>query len=274
MSKKKRTERSWNCITGYRRIGTGISCFTTSKSPRLKIRGKAKYANGFGLTLHAKLLDRPLRWKKPRRIRVNSTSDTFHKDVPDAYICCIFETMNRAHWHDFQVLTKNSERLLELDPQLDWGENIWMGVTVESADHMERIDHLRSIGAHIKFLSLEPLLGPMSGLNLDGIDWVIVGGESGPGARLMNVEWVLEILAQCIDNKVAFFFKQWGGTNKKKNGRLLQGRTWDEYPGQPSEVNYAAHEYIKCLTSGEKSMLLANVPEDQLYQLLRDANLL
>jgi protein gp37 len=182
--------------------------------------------------------------------------------------------MNRAHWHQFQVLTKRSKRLLELDSQLDWAENIWMGVTVERADYIQRIDHLRATGAHIKFLSLEPLLGPMSGLNLDGIDWVIVGGESGPGARLMSEEWVLDIRDQCIEKGVAFFFKQWGGFNKRKNGRLLEGRTWDEYPGQRMDVNADPRQYISCLTSEERIALLMNIPKKQLSQLLRDADLI
>ena len=276
MSKIEWTELTWNCITGCTRFSAGcIHCYAALMARRLKAMGQAKYANGFKLTIHEDLLEQPLQWKKTKRIFVNSMSDTFHEDVLEEFICRMFDTMNRAHWHQFQVLTKRSERLLELDSQLDWSENIWMGVTVERADYIQRIDHLRATGAQIKFLSLEPLLGPMPELNLDGIDWVIVGGESGPGARSMREEWALEIRDQCMDKGVAFFFKQWGGFNKKKNGRLLEGRTWDEYPGQlSSDISGDAYGYINCLTSEEKSMLLKGVPQDQLSQMLRNANLL
>jgi protein gp37 len=175
-------------------------------------------------------LELPLRWKLPQVIFVNSMSDLFHKDVPTEYIQRVFDVMRRASQHRFQVLTKRSQRLARLSSRLSWQPNIWMGVSVESQGYTFRIDHLRETDAHIKFLSLEPLLGPLTNLNLEGIDWVIVGGESGPGARVMRSEWVLDIRDQCKDAGIPFFFKQWGGTNKKKAGRLLDDRTWDEMP--------------------------------------------
>jgi protein gp37 len=176
------------------------------------------------------MLELPLRWKLPQVIFVNSMSDLFHKDVPTDYIHRVFDVMGRASQHRFQVLTKRSLRLTRIDSMLSWQPNIWMGVSVESQEYTFRIDHLRETNAHIKFLSLEPLLGPLINLNLEGIDWVIVGGESGPGARLMRREWVLDIRDQCKVAGIPFFFKQWGGTNKKKAGRLLENRTWDEMP--------------------------------------------
>jgi protein gp37 len=197
---------------------------------RLQAMGQANYVNGFELTLQEHMLERPLQWKKPQLIFVNSMSDLFHEEAPLAYIQRVFDVMRRAHWHNFQVLTKRSGRLLELNDAIDWPANVWMGVSVETAKYKFRIDHLRQTGANIKFLSLEPLLGPLSHLNLAGIDWVIVGGESGPGARPIKKEWVTEIRDQCLSSNVPFFFKQWGGVNKKKAGRELQGRTWDQLP--------------------------------------------
>jgi len=199
-------------------------------SLRLRAMGQANYANGFRLTLHEAALDLPLHWKKPQTVFVNSMSDLFHKDVPPAFIQRVFEVMKRASWHRFQVLTKRSDRLLELSPVLPWETNVWMGVSVESEDYTYRIDHLRQTSAATKFLSLEPLLGPLRRLDLSGIDWVILGGESGPGSRKMDPSWVSDIRDQCKHLKIPFFFKQWGGVNKKKAGRLLEGRTWDEMP--------------------------------------------
>ncbi len=197
---------------------------------RLHAMGQPNYADGFRLALHEHALDLPLKWKKPQTIFVNSMSDLFLKDVPFDFIKKVFDVMSKAHWHTFQVLTKRSERLIELSHALPWAANIWMGVTVESNNYTHRIDDLRNSGAYIKFLSIEPLLGPLPELNLEGIDWVIAGGESGPGARPMNPDWVFDILNQCQIARVPFFFKQWGGTRKKKAGRLLEGRTWDEMP--------------------------------------------
>jgi protein gp37 len=192
--------------------------------------GQPNYADGFRLTVQEHMLELPLRWRLPQVIFVNSMSDLFHKDVPAEYIQRVFDVMRRASQHRFQVLTKRSHRLARLHLTLSWQPNIWMGVSVESQEYTFRIDHLRETDAHIKFLSLEPLLGPLTNLNLQGIDWVIVGGESGPGARAMSGEWVLDIRDQCKDAGIPFFFKQWGGTNKKKAGRLLENRTWDEMP--------------------------------------------
>jgi protein gp37 len=197
---------------------------------RLKAMGKENYRNGFKLTLHENALDKPLEWKKPQVIFVNSMSDLFHKDVPVEFVLEVFDIMRRAHWHTFQVLTKRADRLEELSPQIDWPENVWMGVSVENQDYTFRIDHLRRTNAKVKFLSLEPLLGPLKKLNLKGIHWTIVGGESGPGARPLDPAWVTEIRDQCVRAKVPFFFKQWGGVQKKKAGRTLEGRTWDEMP--------------------------------------------
>jgi len=197
---------------------------------RLQAMGQPNYANGFKLTMHERVLELPLSWKKPQMIFVNSMSDLFHKEVPVEFIQRIFAVMRRASWHTFQILTKRSARLLELNHALHWPDNVWMGVSVENEDYIIRIDHLRQTGARTKFLSLEPLLGPLPNLDLDGIDWVIVGGESGPGARPLREEWVTEIRDQCVAKGVPFFFKQWGGVHKKRNGRLLQGRIWDEMP--------------------------------------------
>jgi protein gp37 len=192
--------------------------------------GQPSYRNGFQLTLHGHLLDLPLGWRKPRMVFVNSMSDLFHEDVPTEFIMKVFDVMLRAERHTFQVLTKRSERLAELSPVLPWASNIWMGVTVESSAYLNRIDDLRGTGAKLKFLSLEPLLSAMPNLDLTGIDWVIVGGESGTGARAMEKDWVMDIRDQCLSMKVPFFFKQWGGVNKKKAGRELGGRIWDQMP--------------------------------------------
>jgi protein gp37 len=175
-------------------------------------------------------VDLPLHWKKPKRIFVNSMSDLFHEGVPLEFLLRVFDTMKRAHWHSFQILTKRSKRLRELASELPWPTNVWMGVSVESADYVDRIDDLRAVPAHVRFLSLEPLLGPLPALDLAGIHWAIVGGESGPGARELRTEWVRDIRDQCVASDVAFFFKQWGGVQKKKHGRVLDGRSWDEFP--------------------------------------------
>lgn len=228
---------SWNPITGCNKISPGCkNCYAERLAKRLKAMGQANYKRGFKLTLQPQMLELPLGWKKPQTIFVNSMSDLFHKDVPLDYIQQVFDVMRRAHWHRFQVLTKRSSRLAELSPFLEWSPNIWMGVSVESQKYVYRIDNLRRTGAAIKFLSLEPLLGALKNLDLSEMDWAIVGGESGYGARPILEEWVTEIRHQCQNQNVAFFFKQWGGTNKKKTGRLLEGRTWDEMPEEKAQT--------------------------------------
>ena len=226
------TDATWNPVTGCTKISPGCKhCYAERMAHRLKAMGQRNYANGFDLTLQPHMLELPLKWRQPCRVFVNSMSDLFHRDVPVSYVKEVFEVMRRAHWHQYQVLTKRSERLRELAPQLPWAPQIWMGVSVENEKYLYRIDDLRQTAAHIKFLSLEPLLGPLLRLNLRGIDWVIVGGESGPGARPMDPNWVRNIRDQCTRASVPFFFKQWGGVVKSRTGRLLDGRTWDEMPG-------------------------------------------
>lgn len=225
------TESTWNPLTGCTKISPGCKhCYAERMALRLQAMGQPHYINGFKLTLHEESLELPLRWKKPQTIFVNSMSDLFHPDVPFEFILRMFDVMRQARWHRFQILTKRAERLLELSPQLHWPENVWMGVSVENQDYVHRIDHLRRTGARIKFLSLEPLLGPLEDLDLREIDWVIVGGESGPGARPMQPDWLRSIRNQCRPAGVPFFFKQWGGVRKKKAGREFEGRTWDEMP--------------------------------------------
>jgi protein gp37 len=192
--------------------------------------GNKRYTNGFAVTLHHDLIDIPLKWKKPRTIFVNSMSDLFHEKVPVAFIKAVFRTMEDANWHTFQILTKRSERLVELAPKLSWPSNVWMGVTVESEKYISRISDIAKVPAAIKYLSIEPLLTAIPKLALNNIDWVIVGGESGPGSRVMEAEWVRSIRDQCQKAKVPFFFKQWGGVNKSKTGKILDGRIWQNYP--------------------------------------------
>lgn len=225
------TESTWNPVTGCSKISPGCKyCYAERMARRLKAMGQPNYAKGFNLALHEHALKLPLKWKTPQMVFVNSMSDLFHKDVPLAFIKKVFDVMSRANWHQYQVLTKRSARLRELSRHLPWPDHVWMGVSVETAEYYHRIDDLRHAGASNKFLSLEPLLGPLPALDLSGIDWVIVGGESGPGARPMAEEWVTDIRDQCNRAQVPFFFKQWGGVHKKKNGRLLEGRTWSEMP--------------------------------------------
>jgi protein gp37 len=225
------TETTWNPLTGCTKISPGCKhCYAERMSLRLQAMGQSNYINGFELTLHEHMLDVPLRWKKPRLVFVNSMSDLFHKDTPEEFILRVFDVMQRASWHVFQVLTKRSDRLLKLSSKIDWPDNVWMGVSVERADYSFRIDHLQQTGAKVRFLSLEPLLGPLEKLNLEDIHWVIVGGESGPGARPLKEAWVTGIRDQCLVAGVPFFFKQWGGVFKRRNGRILQGQTWDEMP--------------------------------------------
>lgn len=228
------TESTWNPLTGCSKVSDGCkNCYAERMAKRLKAMGVDNYRNGFELTLHEHVLEYPLKWKTPQMIFVNSMSDLFHWDVPLDFIKRVFDTMNRADWHTYQVLTKRPKRLPNVDSQISWTDNIWMGTSIENQKVAWRAKYLRQCSAHVKFLSLEPLLGPIGDLDLTGLDWVIVGGESGPGARPMEEQWVLEIRDRCLEQEVPFFFKQWGGVHKKRNGRLLEGRTWDEMPALP-----------------------------------------
>jgi len=225
------TEATWNPVTGCTKLSPGCKhCYAERMAERLQAMGQENYRDGFALTLQPHMLELPLRWRKPQTIFVNSMSDLFHRNVPLEYIQRVFDVMRRASQHRFQVLTKRADRLAQLHEKLHWAPNIWMGVSVESAKYRSRIDDLRRTGAVTKFLSLEPLLGPLPNLDLTGIDWVIVGGESGPGARPMDAAWATDLRDQCLSAAVPFFFKQWGGKNKKRAGRLLEDRTWDELP--------------------------------------------
>lgn len=231
LSKIEWTEVTWNPTTGCNKVSAGCkNCYAESFSNRLKGMRIEKYKNGFKLTLHPDVLQFPKKLKKPHKIFVNSMSDLFHEKIPLAFIQKVFKIMNECPQHIFQVLTKRAERLEELSPFLNWTDNIWMGVSVENDIVKHRIDNLVKTDAKIKFLSLEPLLGPIPNLKLKKIDWVIVGGESGRKSRKIEKEWVEDIRIQCEKNNVAFFFKQWGGMNKKANGRELNGRTYDEMP--------------------------------------------
>lgn len=225
------THATWNPTTGCDLLSPGCDhCYAERMSLRLKAMGQPKYANGFQLTLHDSAIELPLTWKKPQRIFVNSMSDLFHDAVPFEFIQRVFATMRAAHWHQFQVLTKRSGRLLALSEKIDWPPNVWMGVSVESMAYKSRIDHLRKTGAAVKFLSIEPLLGDLGILDLGNVHWIIVGGESGPEARPLDPAWVRSIRDQCAQAGVPFFFKQWGGVNKKRTGRILDGRTHDDLP--------------------------------------------
>jgi len=231
------TSSTWNPVTGCNPVSAGCEhCYAERMARRLQGMGVPKYRYGFKLTLHPDVVEDPLKWKKPRVIFTTSMSDLFHPDIPLEYLRGVFDVMRRADWHVFQVLTKRSKRLATLAPKLPWPDNVWMGVTVENEHYQYRIDHLRRVPAHVRFLSMEPLLGPVRDLNLENIHWVIVGGESGPGARPMHKDWVVDIRRECKRQGAAFFFKQWGGVNKKQTGRLLDGRTWDDMPALPAEA--------------------------------------
>lgn len=225
------TETTWNPVTGCDKVSPGCKhCYAERMAGRLQAMGAAKYRDGFQVRVHPHELEAPLRWRRPRVVFVNSMSDLFHDSVPDAVIINVFQTMAMATQHTFQVLTKRSERLASLAGSLPWPPNVWMGVSVESPRYFDRIAHLQGVPAAVRFLSLEPLLAPLPGLPLGGIGWVIVGGESGPGARPMEVAWVREIRDRCQEQGVAFFFKQWGGVQKKRTGRELDGRLHDGMP--------------------------------------------
>lgn len=248
------TEATWNPVAGCNVVSPGCTnCYAMRMARRLEAMGQPKYAgttrmsggrpkwNGV-VRVDEESLRLPATWRTGRMIFVNSMSDLFHEAVPVKFVQRVFETMRATPQHTYQILTKRAERLEELARKLDWPANVWMGVSVENADYLYRIDHLRRTKAAIKFLSLEPLLGPLENMNLQGIDWVIAGGESGPGARPMKPSWVRSIRDQCQSAGVAFHFKQWGGVNKKKAGRMLDGQTWDEFPKEPlrSEAALAA----------------------------------
>lgn len=225
------TDATWNPVTGCSKISVGCrNCYAERMAHRLQLMDQPRYKNGFQVTLHHDLLGRPLKWYKPRRIFVNSMSDLFHENVPFDFIEQVFKTMRKCPHHIFQVITKRSERLCEVSHLLPWPPNVWMGITVEHGSLTHRIEDLRQVPASIRFLSCEPLIAPLSTLSLKGIHWVIVGGESGPQARPMQFQWVESILRQCEKQRVPFFFKQWGGVQKHRSGRILLGRTYDELP--------------------------------------------
>ncbi len=227
------TEYTWNPITGCTKVSPGCkNCYAERLAKRLQAMGQRHYLNGFNLELHHDSLEIPFNWKQPAVVFVNSMSDLFHEKVPLTFISKVFDVMSQSPQHIFQVLTKRSERLAKISGKLSWSPNIWMGVSVENGDYIYRIEDLKKTKAKIKFVSMEPLLGQMPKINLSGIDWVIVGGESEPGSRPMKEDWVIKIKRQCQENDVPFFFKQWGGFNKKKAGRNLEGQTWDEMPSK------------------------------------------
>lgn len=223
---------TWNPVVGCVKISQGCKhCYAERMAKRLKAMGSPRYPDGFKPTLHEDLVDQPKRWKKPRTVFVNSMSDLFQDSVPDDFIARVFDTMAACPQHTFQILTKRSDRLANFGQRLPWPANVWMGVSVENVKVLDRIDDLRSVPAKVRFLSCEPLIGPLGVLDLAGIHWVIVGGESGPKARPMREAWAQDIRDQCEDQRVAFFFKQWGGVRKEKFGRELNGRTYDAMPG-------------------------------------------
>ncbi|MED3954668.1 phage Gp37/Gp68 family protein [Priestia aryabhattai] len=225
------TEATWNPVTGCSKVSQGCkNCYAERMAKRLNAMGNARYTNGFNVTLHDDLIVLPYRWKKPRKVFVNSMSDLFHEEVPLDFIQKVFKTMVETPQHTYQILTKRSKRLSELAEFLPWTPNIWIGTSVENESVTFRIDDLKKVPAHVRFLSCEPLIGPLNQLDLQGIHWVIVGGESGPGSRPMEAEWVRTIRDQCKEMKVAFFFKQWGGVQKHRFGRELDNKTYDEFP--------------------------------------------
>jgi len=226
------TDSTWNPVTGCNHVSNGcVNCYAERMAVRLKAMGNPRYTQGFKLRMHEDLTDLPLRWVRPQTIFVNSMSDLFHEHVSDEFIKKIFITMNKAHWHQFQLLTKRPFRMAKMADQLTWSSNIWMGVTIESQRYIRRISLLRRVPATVRFISFEPLLSKIdTEISLEGIHWAIVGGESGLGARPMDKQWVLDIQSMCGRDGTAFFFKQWGGVNRKKTGRTLKGKTWDAMP--------------------------------------------
>lgn len=225
------TEATWNPVTGCSKVSAGCkNCYAERLAFRLQSMGNLRYRNGFRVTLHEDVIDLPKRWREPRLIFVNSMSDLFHEQVPVEFIRRLFSTMRECRHHTFQILTKRSRRLRILAPQLDWPANVWMGVSVEDSRVLSRLDDLRQVPASVRFLSCEPLIGSLGAIDLTGIHWVIVGGESGPRARPIKIEWIREIFRACRKHSVPFFFKQWGGVRKDLTGRMLRGRTYDEMP--------------------------------------------
>ena len=236
-SKIEWTESTWNPVTGCTKISEGCAhCYAERMARRLHAMGNPRYKNGFDVTLHHDLIEAPLKWNKPRLIFVNSMSDLFHKDIPFSFIKKIFQAMEAAHWHTFQIVTKRSERMAKLAPKLPWPKNIWAGVTVESDKYSSRFKDLATVPAAVRFASMEPLLSSITSFSAKELDWVIVGGESGPGSRAMQEQWVRAIHARCRAENIPFFFKQWGGVNKKEQGRILDNRFWDEMPKEKSHV--------------------------------------
>lgn len=230
------TEATWNPVTGCSKVSPGCAhCYAETFAERWRGVPGHPYEQGFDLKLWPVRLEQPLKWKRPRVIFVNSMSDLFHEDIPDDYIAEVFDVMARADRHVFQVLTKRHERLAELAPELPWPEHVWMGVTIENRRFVHRADYLRLVPAAVRFISAEPLLGSLEGLDLDGIDWLIAGGESGPKHRRVDEAWITELRDRCLEEEVAFFFKQWGGVRAKTGGRELAGRTWDEMPSRPGQ---------------------------------------
>ena len=228
------TDATWNPVSGCSKISPGCKhCYAERLAFRLKAMGNPRYSNGFDLTLHPDQLELPLKWKQPRQIFVNSMSDLYHEDIPREYIQKVFAVMNRAWWHNFQILTKRSVRLTELSSIVKWGPNIWQGVSIENPDYIWRIAHLQQVPARVRFLSIEPLLAPIPDLPLDNIHWVIVGGESGPNHRPIEAAWVRDIRDHCRKAKVPFFFKQWGGATSKSKGNILDGKSWLQMPNVP-----------------------------------------
>lgn len=236
-SKIEWTETTWNPVTGCSKISEGCQyCYAEVLANRLKAMHNPKYFNGFEVTLHYDLLKEPLRWIKPRVVFANSMSDLFHEKVPNSFIKKVFQTISRASQHTFQILTKRSKRLKDLSKELNWPDNLWMGVTVELNKYVYRIEDLKETSAKVKYISFEPLLGNIDIVDYDGIDWVIVGGESGPKSRVMKKEWVINIKNEVSNKNIPFFFKQWGGKNKKKNGRLLDGKLWNQMPSKQNNL--------------------------------------
>ena len=230
-SKIEWTQSTWNPVTGCDKVSKGCKfCYAETMAKRLKAMKNPRYPNGFKLTLHEDLIDRPRKWRKGKVIFVNSMSDLFHEDIPLDFIQRVFKTMNETPQHTYQVLTKRSERLAELSDKLEWTDNIWMGVSIEDEEVLSRMDGLKACGAKTKFISAEPLLGPLYNMNLNDIHWVIVGGESGFKARPIDKDWVIDIKNQCQEDSTPFFFKQWGGKNKKKAGNLLDGVRYETFP--------------------------------------------